>query len=116
MDFDLYKNKNPYPIKPKKPEGWNRKISEVNESEIAGLTISLREYNAAMEKYYEEEREYREETSRLYQKFKDDLFKENGVTGNPKAQMAYDMAYDRGHSSGLEEVVYYFEELVELIK
>jgi len=52
----------------------------------------------------------------LTDEFKRDLFEEHGVTGHPKAELAFKLAWDYGHSSGLNEVVSYFEELVDLIK
>lgn len=60
--------------------------------------------------------EYREQESRHEATFKVDLFEENGVLGNPKAELAYNMAWDHGHASGLEDVAIWFEKLVELIK
>ena len=51
----------------------------------------------------------------LLAEFKADLLADNGVSG-PKADKAYSLAWEYGHSSGLSEVVNYFEDLVELIK
>lgn len=45
-----------------------------------------------------------------------DLFADFGVTNNPKAEKAYRLAYEYGHSAGYYEVVNYFSDLVELIK
>ena len=59
---------------------------------------------------------YGAETARLIQLFQDDLFEEYGVTDNPKRFKAYDLAWEHGHSSGLSEVVSFFEDLVDLIK
>lgn len=38
-----------------------------------------------------------------------------GLTGHPKAGMAFSMAYARGHSSGYSEVLQELEELAELL-
>jgi len=46
--------------------------------------------------------------------FKKDLMRECGVENNPKAERAWEMAWDR--SSGLESTAQEFEELVELIR
>ena len=59
---------------------------------------------------------YGAENARLIRLFQDDLFEENGVTDNPKRFKAYDLAWEHGHSSGMSEVVLFFEELVDLIK
>lgn len=66
-------------------------------------------YNTTMTKYRKGEND-------SYLKFKEDLFKEYGVSDNPKLEKAFDMAWDRGHPSGYRDVVYYFDELVDLIK
>lgn len=43
------------------------------------------------------------------------LCQEYGVVNHPKAQKVWDMAWERGHSSGYDSVRSEFEELVELI-
>lgn len=40
----------------------------------------------------------------------------NGVQKHPKADKAYSLAYEHGHSSGFSEIANYFDEFVELIK
>ena len=45
-----------------------------------------------------------------------DLFEYHEVTGNPKAQQAYSIAYSHGHSSGFSEVANCFSDIVDLIK
>jgi len=35
---------------------------------------------------------------------------------HPKISTLWSIAWDRGHSGGLSDVVYYFEEMAELIK
>lgn len=59
---------------------------------------------------------YDAETSRLQEEFKRDLFEEHGVTGHPKANRCYSLAWFYGHSIGLAEVAGYFDDLVDLIK
>ena len=39
-----------------------------------------------------------------------------GVTGNPKADKCYSLAWEYGHSSGYQEVYKYYSEFVDLIK
>lgn len=50
------------------------------------------------------------------EEFKRELFKFYEVTDNPKADKAYIIAWDFGHSCGYSEVNNYFMDLVELIK
>ena len=59
---------------------------------------------------------YGAEASRLEQEFKADLFEEYGVTGNPKANKCFSIAYDYGHPYGHSEIASHFETLVDLIK
>ncbi len=59
---------------------------------------------------------YSEEAARLQAEFKVDLIEEHGVTGHPKAERVFNLAWEYGHSSGLSEVADYFDDLVGLIK
>jgi hypothetical protein len=59
---------------------------------------------------------YREEERRLNGDFKRDLLHEHGVEGNPRADRAYDLAWEQGHSGGHSEVAGHFADLVGLIK
>ena len=68
------------------------------------------------EKYREAIRLYHKDQERLNEEFQTELFALHGVTGNPKAQTCYGIAYERGHSGGYGEVASVFAELVELIK
>ena len=85
MDYSKYENHLPYPTGPRTPE------------RIAG------------------QRAYNEETRRLTDLFKADLIEEYGMTGHPRANRAFDIAWERGHSSGYSEVAIYFGELAELL-
>jgi len=49
-------------------------------------------------------------------KFVDDAYEYCGIAGNPKADKAYELAYDRGHSGGYGEVLSNLSELSDLIK
>ena len=60
--------------------------------------------------------EYYSEIARLSMEFKADLFEEHGVTGHPKAEKVYSLAYDYGHAAGYEDVASHFSSLVDLIK
>ncbi len=59
---------------------------------------------------------YGAEASRLAQEFKADLFEEHGVTGHPKANKCFAIAYDYGHHAGHREMASHFDTLVDLIK
>ncbi len=59
---------------------------------------------------------YHAEESRLTEMFKTDLYEEYGVSDNPKRNVLFSKAWSMGHSSGLNEVLNYFDDLVELIQ
>ena len=57
---------------------------------------------------------FRAESRRLLDQFKVDALEEVGLTNHPKAERAWEMAWDK-HGSGLSDVFYYLEELASLI-
>jgi hypothetical protein len=85
-------------------------------------SLKLKHPNYVMQKFlneeaYKEQRtKYNVESARLHTEFKEDIFDEFGVQNHPKRERVFEMAWDRGHSSGFSEVYLVFEELVELIK
>lgn len=69
------------------------------------------------EQYEQDQAEYRREDMRLNRLFKEDLEKEYGVSeDNPKKDMLYRIAYERGHSSGFGEIENNYSDMVELIQ
>lgn len=111
MDFEKYKNKMEFPIKPKKPILSKDAIS----ADVRKYADLLDEYEKAMAVYNEERVKYNEESSRLHKKFKEDALEEVGLTGHPKAEKTFYLAYDDGHSSGDSEVFYYLTKYADLI-
>lgn len=59
---------------------------------------------------------YRHEDAKMFTNLKQDLIKEAGIEGHPKADKLWSLAYEQGHSSGLQEIYNQFFELLELIK
>jgi hypothetical protein len=47
--------------------------------------------------------------------FRGDLEQEFGVVGHPKSKRLFELAWEHGHSSGLNDVYYYYSDFVELI-
>lgn len=68
------------------------------------------------EGYKEHRKQYDTERTKLHDEFVSDLFEEFGVGDNIKRHIAFGIAWERGHSNGLEEVYNEFYDLVELIK
>jgi hypothetical protein len=67
------------------------------------------------EAFREARKEHHQETYRLEAMFKADALDETGLTGHPKAEKAWALAWDRGHSSGLYEVLGNLQELADLL-
>ena len=68
------------------------------------------------ERYKSHQLQYTDEKHKLHEEFVNDLFENFNVTNNPKRQKAFDLAWEKGHANGLEEVYNEFYDLVELIK
>lgn len=66
--------------------------------------------------YQEHRRQYNEESFRLHEEFKSDLYAEFGVSDHPKRDRAFEIAWDHGHANGLRDVYDCFEDLVALLK
>jgi len=66
-------------------------------------------YNAHM-------KHYQEENLRLQEEFRQDLIAEYKMCHHRKADKLFNKAWDMGCSGGLEEVEYYFRDLVELFQ
>ena len=59
---------------------------------------------------------YNEENLRLQEDLRRDMIAKYHMTGHPKADKLFNKAWDMGCSGGLEEVEYYFRDLVELFQ
>jgi hypothetical protein len=68
------------------------------------------------EGYKTHQKQYVEEVHKLHGEFINDLFENFNVSDNPKRHRAFELAWDKGHASGLEEVYNEFYDLVDLIK
>jgi hypothetical protein len=66
-------------------------------------------YNAHM-------KHYQEEVKRLQDEFCEDLIVKYKMSHHSKANKLFNKAWDMGCSGGLEEVEYYFQDLVELFR
>jgi hypothetical protein len=68
------------------------------------------------EGYKTHQKQYGEEVHKLRGEFINDLFEDFNVSDNPKRHRAFELAWDKGHASGPEEVYNEFCDLVDLIK
>jgi hypothetical protein len=58
------------------------------------------------------EKEWREKTDALRER----LEKENGLAEHPRREMLWNKAWEHGHSAGLADVEYYYDDMAELLK
>lgn len=100
-----YKNKVPYSVDKVPIDEDKMTVRQAREHKEEQVTLRR-----------EHQRKYSAESSRLMMLFRADLESDNSMTNHPKANILWDMAYDRGHSSGYESIVSEYEELVELVK
>lgn len=113
MNFDDYNVTIPYPEKPRKP--MMGKITPENArkwaDELEAWQKELEEWNGKMD-------EYKRACNDLQQKFKEDVLRENGLEGHPKAEKVYYMAWSEGHCNGegYGGVANWVEKLAELVK
>jgi hypothetical protein len=68
------------------------------------------------ESFQNHKKEYYDEINRLKEEFQEDLFKEFGVSTNPKRHEAFNIAVKQKYEDNFEEIYYFFEDLVKLIK
>lgn len=121
MDFEKYKNKDEFPRaltcsppKSPNPADFKTKADFVKAGdEFIAKTV---EYFNAREEYDKNVKSWNAKNNRLEREFKHDLLEELGLTGNPKADLLYSIAWEYGHSTGFEEVFYYASDLADLIR
>ena len=80
------------------------------------------DYRASIETLHEDKearrarrKALREAEERRGQEFRDILTVSYGTAEHPKAQRLFEIAWDLGHSSGYKEVLYWYDDLVDLL-
>jgi len=91
---------------------WEKNKAELKEEYPNALIQEVLDEDA----YKEHQKQYGEETHKLQDEFRKDLFEEFGVMENPKRNKAFYYAWDKGHSAGYSEVYGVFSDIVELIE
>ena len=100
-----------YPKRPKKPV---HSIMTSNQSRE--YAFELEKFEGEYQVYEKEMKEYREQKNSKYSLFKKDALEYCGISiDHNKADRAFGMAWERGHSSGLHDVIHELEELSDLI-
>ena len=85
------------------------KLKEVYPNAVIQEVLDEEEYKA-------QRKRYSDESAKLYKEFQNDLFEDYGVSDNPKRFKCFDLAWEYGHSSRLDEVYNCFGDFVELIQ
>ena len=91
---------------------WEKDKAELKEEYPNALIQEILDEDA----YKAQRKKYTDEEFNLQLQFQNDLFEEYGVSDNPKRFKCFQLAWEYGHSSGLEEVDGYFGDFVELIR
>ena len=106
MNFKLYENTIPYPVKSHFKKIQTRTFTTGETDSISVLDI---------ESYQQAKQDYQQREQEILNPFKLDLFEELGILDNPKKELLFEKAWSYGHDEGLERVFEYAEELVDLI-
>ncbi len=112
MNYEKYINKMDSPVRPKKPFLAHRASSK----EVREYAILLEQYENSLLAYKNFEQAYRKEDARLIELFKEDLFKEYRVKDSVKAEKIYSKAWEEGHSDGLSQVEWHFEDIIAFVR
>lgn len=108
---DVYKVKIVYPVRPSKPV-LQKNATSAQAREYADL---LAAYESAGDNFNASREAYRAEENRLYAKFREDVESEYGMREHPKREKLWAKAWDRGHSEGLSQVLWWYDDLYELV-
>lgn len=116
MDTNKYDQKIraiPYPEYPRRPAFPK---STATPAELRQYADAVEAYNKVRTEWSKESKEYRIKHDEIIDEFKAELFKELGIEKNPKAELLYSIAWQKGHSGGLGDVWAEACDLVELIQ
>jgi len=104
-----------YPRQPRTPPILSKKVVDLSADEIASLLEVKATYEEEVRVYNEQRDLYRANNGGVKRDFQSDLEKEYDLVGHPKASKLYEIAYDMGHSAGMEEVAIFYCQLSELL-
>lgn len=133
MNFDSYKNTLKYPLRKDFTRKFLYKSGKLvatitpTPNEEAPTTVFESEFTEIPEKCVVETEvdgvayklaidAYHAAEQAVYDNFKNDLFADLGISDNPRRQVLFSKAWERGHSSGLREIYNVACDLVELIE
>lgn len=112
MEIEQYRNKLKHPSLPTKPMLSNKATAE----DYRKHADKLEQYDRDLTKYKAEKDAYGDEEAKQLALFKQDLFEELEIADNPLRNKLYSLAWERGHSGGLNEIYYEASVLAQLIE
>jgi hypothetical protein len=113
MNYDKYTPKSQYPATIYKPH--LPKEDRFNPTKVKEYAAKVEEFNAAMVEWNEKRDAWREERIELDEQFKKDALDECGILNHPKAEKAYSLAYQDGHSEGFHGIYNALSKYAELL-
>lgn len=113
LDYTKYKNPCKYPNSLEIPRLMGNTPTE---AEIKEYLHDKETFEKAKAEYEKNRAAHQEAEAERIRQFKVDLFAAYGVTEHPKAERAFSLAWELGHSAGLHETETFFSDLVDLIK
>lgn len=111
-----YKTKLVYPTKPVMPDVLKKRALELTTEEMVNIKQVIADWETAQLQYPVLRQNYFDDQNRLEEQFRIDLAEENGLVGHPKEPKLFAIAWEYGHSSGLHEVAYHYEEFAALVR
>jgi hypothetical protein len=113
MDFNRYVI-NHYPQRPSKPQLPKRNPTAKEAREYAK---EIEEYEKKHEEYIKLRNQVKRDETTLLEAFWNDAFEEVGINkDHPKAPLLSRMAWEDGHSEGLESVMQYIVKYSEFLQ
>lgn len=116
VEAKYYESKVPYPSSEEKQIKCPKCNTPAKETQKhcteCGTLLEVEKQKAAYKAKYEAYKKSEREGLEL---FKKDALEEAGLTKHTKADKAYALAWEKGHSCGLLEVLYELEDLAELL-
>lgn len=110
-----YKSKLDFGVRAQEPAVLRRMARDLTADELHDMANVKAEYERAKAEQKAKEAAYHKDEGRLMGDFRKDLETEHGMTGHPKADKLYGLAWDYGHSAGLAEVAIHYDAFVELV-
>jgi flagellar biosynthesis/type III secretory pathway protein FliH len=110
-----YNSKVEWPKTPEKPAVLGKRVMDLSAEDMANLAQVKAQYEADFEAYKQQKRQHSASEQEGIARLRRDLEAEYGMVGNAKADRLWRKAWEHGHSSGLEEVVQWYDDLWELV-